>query len=163
MMWHMSTASISRLRNGKLVLLTLISLIASVLFIARPIFAQTTSSPVSPNVPSLNESGGESDDFDNDVRQGKDELKKDLEAQKFQKEVLDGEDEQAGDEGDQDIHEHSDLEEVDQQEGIDEADQDNSSSEIDEVDDANNLDEQSQEVINQDQQEGTSSADTNNE
>jgi hypothetical protein len=158
----------SHSRNGKLVLSALISLVAAVLFLARPIFAQTTSTPPSPNAQGINESNGNNNDFDDDVKQGKDELKKDAEAQKLQKDVIDGEDEQAGDEGDQDIHEHADLEETDQQEGIDESEQDFSSSEIDEVDDADNLDQQSQDVINQNQQEQQhsqegGSTDVNNE
>ncbi|GEM_PF-2453627 len=99
--------------NRKLVLLALISLVAAVLFVARPLFAQTTPPPASPNTQSVNEANGNNNDFDDDVKQGKDELKKDPEAQKLQKEVVDGEDQQAGDENDGDINEHSDIEEAD--------------------------------------------------
>lgn len=142
-----------RLYNRKLIFSTLISLAAAVLFIARPLFAQTTPSPVSPNTQGVSEANGNNNDFDDDVKQGKDELKKDPEAQKLQKEVVDGEDEQAGDGEDHDIHEDSNLQEAQNQEGVNEADQDNNNSEIDEVDDADNLDEQSQEVIDQHEQE----------
>jgi len=142
-----------RSHNRKLILSAFISLVAAVLFVARPLFAQTTPPPASPNTQSVNEAKGDNNDFDDDVKQGKDELKKDHEAQKLQKEVVDGEDQQAGDGENNNIHEDSNLQEADHQEGIDEADQDNNNSEIDEVDDSNNLDQQSQDVIDEHQQE----------
>ncbi len=118
----------------------------------RFVFAQTTTLPVSHST-NVNEGNGNNNDFNDDVQQGKEELKKDSEAQKLQKEVVDSEDQQAGDEEDNNIHEDSNLQEADQQQGIDEANQDNNNSEIDQVDDSNNLDEQSQQVIDEHQQE----------
>lgn len=126
---------------------------ATLLFITHPLFAQTTPPAVSPNAQGVNESNRNNNDFDEDVKRGKDELKKDAEAQRVQKDVVDGEDQQAGDGEDNDIHESSNLQEAEHQTGVDEVDQDNNNSEIDEVDDSDNLDQQSQDIIDEHQQE----------
>ena len=118
----------------------------------RFVFAQTTTLPVSHST-NVNEGNGNNNDFNDDVQQGKEELKKDSEAQKLQKEVVDSEDQQAGDEEDNNIHEDSNLQEAINQEGVTEADQNNNNSEVDEVDDSNNLDQKSQDVIDEHQQE----------
>lgn len=134
---------------------------AAFLFAARPIFAQTSPSATSEQT-QVGQSGesGTANDFDTDVQQGKDELGKDAEAQKLQKEVVDGEDGQAG-EGDgqnnqQGVDEFGDIQQAENNQGMNEDNQDINSSGVDEVQDANNLDEQSQTVINahQDQEDG---------
>ncbi len=142
-----------KLHNKKHIPSTLISIAASLLFVAHPLFAQTAQPPASPDTQGVNEQNGNNNDFDDDVKQGKDELQKDPEAQKLQKEVVDGEDEQAGDGEHNNIHEDSNLQEANNQEGVNEENKDNNNSEIDEVDDSNNLDQQSQDVINKHQQE----------
>ncbi len=143
-------------QNKKLLFSTFIALAAAFLFIARPLFAQTSPSATSgqAQVGQAGESGI-ANDFDNDVKQGKDELKQDTEAQKLQKDVVDGEDGTAG-EGDgqnnqQGVDEFGDIQQAENNQGVNEDNQDINNSGIDEVQDANNLDEQSQEVINEHQ------------
>ncbi len=130
----MNMSSSSKLLNTKLLLPTFLSVVAALLFIAQPLFAQT------PN------------DFNDDVKQGKDELDKDPAAQRNQKEVVDGEDGEAG-EGDgqnnqEGVDEEDDIQNAENNQGVDEEDKDINNSDIDEVDDADDLDEESQEVIN---------------
>ncbi len=144
-----------QLPNKKLLSLTLTSLAAAFLFVAHPLFAQTITPPTPSNAPGVNEQNGNNNDFDNDVKQGKGELQKDPEAQRYQKEVVDGEDGTAG-EGDgqnnqQGVNEYGDIQQAENNQGVNEDNQDINNSGIDEVDDANNLDEQSQEVINEHQ------------
>ncbi len=136
-----------------------ISLGAALLFISGPIFAQTppsTGQEQKTDVAIHNQGTGDwYNDFDNDVQQGKDELQKNPEAQRHQKEVVDGEDGTAG-EGDgennqEGVDEHGDIQQAENNQGVNEDNQDINNSGIDEVKDANNLDEQSQEVINEHQ------------
>lgn len=140
-------------QGKKLILSALISFVVAVLFSAHPIFAQQTPTPTVSSAQGANEQQGNHNDFDDDVRKGKDELGKDLQAQERQKEVIDGEDEQAGDGANNDIHEDSNLQEAEHQGGVNEEDKNNNNSEIDEAGDANNLDEQSQGIIDEHQQE----------
>ena len=134
---------------------------AAVLFMVEPTLAQTSPRPASAERAQVGEHGDASD-FDNDVKQGRDELKKDPAAQRRQKEVVDGEDEMAG-EGDgqndrQNVDEYGDLHDAENIQGKNEDAKDIHNSGIDEVDDADNLDEVTQEVIDehQAQEEGDS-------
>ncbi len=141
--------------NKKLPSLTLVSLAAAFLFVAHPLFAQTTPPPTTPHEQGVNEANGSNKDFDNDVQKGKDELNRDPEAQRQQNEVVDGEDGEAG-EGDgqnnqQGVDEYGDVQSAENNQGVNEDNKDINNSGIDEVDDANNLDEQSQEIINEHQ------------
>lgn len=135
--------------SKKIILSTFIALGAALLFIANPIFAQIP--PATNNTPGQNGESALSNDFDNDVEQGKNELDKDLTAKRSQEEVLDGEDEIAGDEEDNDINEHATIQEAENAQGKNEENEDVNNSGIDEVDDANNLDEGSQEVMSEHQ------------
>jgi len=141
---------LSRQQPKKLVLAILISLGVALLFTAKPLFAQTPPTPTNGQ-----EQIGQAGDFDNDVQNGKDELKHDPEAQRHQNEVVDGEDGMAG-EGDgqnnQDgVDEYGDIQQAENNQGVNEDNKDINNSGIDEVKDANNLDEVSQEVINEHQ------------
>ncbi len=142
-------------RGKKLIIPALISLAAALLFTANPLFAQTPPVPASQKQKGQTEELGTANDFDNDVQNGKDELKHDPEAQRHQNEVVDGEDGEAG-EGDgqnnqEGINEYGDIEQAKNNQGVNEDNQDINNSGVDEVEDANNLDEQSQEVINEHQ------------
>ncbi len=144
-------------QNKKLLFSAFITLAAAFLFVAKPLFAQTSTPTAASGQKQIEQSGesGVANDFDNDVQKGKDELKQDTEAQKLQEEVVDGEDDQAG-EGDgqnnqQGVDEFGDIQQAENNQGVDENNQDINNSGIDEVRDANNLDEQSQEVINEHQ------------
>lgn len=136
--------------SKKIVLSTLISLVAALLFVTKPIFAQTPLPIPSTGQEQLGEQENEND-FDRDVKQGKDELQKDPEAQRHQNEVVDGEDGMAGDEEDDDINEHATIQEAEDAQGENEENEDINNSEVKEVDDTDNLDEQSQEIINEHQ------------
>ena len=119
------------------------------LLAANPVFAEQTPPPQT----GVNEQNGDNNDFNNDVQNGKDELKKDPEAERLQKEVVDGEDGMAG-EGDgqnnqEGIDEYGDIQQAEDNQGVHEDDKDINNSDIDEVNDANNLDEASQEIINE--------------
>jgi len=151
--------SLSESYSKKLIFSTFIFLGAALLFFTKPIFAQTSSLPATTTGQGqIGQAGelGTANDFDDDVKQGKDELQKDPAAQRHQKEVIDGEDEQAGDEEDQDINEHTDIHEAEISQGENEENEDINNSEVEEVDDTDDLDEESQEVINehQDQEDG---------
>ncbi len=155
--------------NKKLLSSTLVSLTAAFVFIAHPLFAQTTPSPGTSHEQGVNEENGSNKDFDNDVQKGKNELNRDPEAQRHQNEVIDGEDGEAG-EGDgqnnqQGVDEYGDIQNAENNQGVNEDNKDINNSGIDEIGDANNLDEQSQEVINehQAQEEGEMQNEQQNE
>ncbi len=140
--------------SKKLIFSTLISLGAALLFITKPIFAQTPLPTTSTGQEQIGEQDN-ANDFDDDVKQGKDELQKDPEAQRHQNEVVDGEDGTAG-EGDgqnnqEDVDEFDDIQDAENNQGVNEDNQDINNSGIDEVGDTNNLNEQSQEIINEHQ------------
>ncbi len=141
--------------NKKLLSPTLVSLVVVSLFVAHPLFAQTTPPPATPHEQGVNEANGSNKDFDNDVQKGKDELNRDPGAQRQQGEVVDGEDGEAG-EGDgqnnqQGVDEYGDVQSAENNQGVNEDNKDINNSGIDEVGDANNLNEQSQEIINEHQ------------
>ncbi len=136
--------------SKRTILLTFISLGAALFFITKPIFAQTQSNT---NVKGQIDETAITNDFDEDVKQAKDELNRDPEAQRHQKEVVDNEDEEAG-QGDgqnnqEGINEYGDLQQAEDNQEVGAEDQDINNSSVDEVDDADSLDEESEEVINE--------------
>ncbi len=131
----------SKPHSKKFILSVFVSLGAALLFVSGLIFAQTPPSK------------GNANDFDNDVKQGKNELQKDPEAQRRQKEVVDGEDGEAGESDGQNnqqgVDEYGDIQNAENNQGVNEENKDINNSGVDEVGDANDLDEESQEVINE--------------
>lgn len=134
----------------------MIALMASLLYTAKPALvanAQTATSATVTSQPAVQSSNF--DDFENDVKKGKDATKQDAQAQKLQKEVVDGEDGQAG-EGDgqnnqEDLNIFGDIQNAENNQGVNEDNQDINNSGIDEVDDSNNLDSQSEDIMNEHQ------------